>query len=132
MKLIKGILAFAIISVIAVSCNDTKKGAEKDLKQAVEKVEKSADKVVDASQEVVESGKEMASMAMAKCDGNCAKDGKSCDDSCKKEMAQGCAKDAACMKSGKCDGSCKKMEDHKCAKDAACMKSGKCDGSCKA
>ena len=124
MKLIKGILAIAIISVIAVSCNETKKGAEKDLKQAVEKVEKSTDKVV-------ESGKEIA-IAMSECDGNCVKDGKSCDGSCKKEMAHTCAKDAACMKSGTCDGSCKEMKAHKCAEDAACMKSGKCDGSCKA
>ena len=69
---------------------------------------------------------------MAKCDGNCAKDGKSCEESCKKEMVHSCAKDAACMKNGKCDGSCKEMKAHKCSADNECMKSGKCDGSCKA
>ena len=132
MKLLKGLLAIAIISIIAVSCDDTKKGAEKDLKQAVEKVENTTDKVVDATNEVVESGKEMADMAMAKCEGNCSKDGKSCDGSCKEKMAHACAKDAACMKSGKCDGSCKEKTAHKCASDSKCMTSGTCDGSCKA
>jgi len=132
MKLIKGFIAIAIISVIAVSCNETKKGAEKDLKDAVEKVENSVEKVSDATVGAIDSAKEIAEVAMAKCDGNCAKDGKSCDESCKKEMVHSCAKDAACMKSGKCDGSCKEMKAHKCSADSECMKSGKCDGSCKA
>ena len=30
MKLIKGLLAIAIVSLIAVSCNETKKGLEKN------------------------------------------------------------------------------------------------------
>ncbi len=131
MKLIKGLLAIAIFSVIAVSCNDAKKGEESNKKEAVETVKKSTDNTV-VTGKASDSEMEMASSTMAKCEGNCAKDGKSCDGSCKKEMTHNCAKDAACMKSGACDGSCKEAKMHTCPKDAACMKSGKCDGSCKA
>lgn len=62
MKLIKGLFAIAIVSLIAVSCNDTKKGAEKDLKEAVEATEEvtkeAVESVEETSKEVVESVEE--------------------------------------------------------------------------
>ncbi len=55
MKLLKSLLAIAIVSLIAVSCNDTKKGAKKDLDNAVEATKDAADKAVDATKEAAES-----------------------------------------------------------------------------
>lgn len=51
MKLFKGLIVIAIVSLIAISCNDTKKGAEKDLEEAVETVEDATDEAVDATKE---------------------------------------------------------------------------------
>jgi gas vesicle protein len=48
-------LAIAIISLIAVSCDDTKKGAKKDLDQAVEATKDAADDVVEATKDAAES-----------------------------------------------------------------------------
>ncbi len=55
MKLLKSLLAIAIISLIAVSCNETKKGAEKDLKEAVEVTKEVADDAVEAAKDATES-----------------------------------------------------------------------------
>ena len=52
MKLFKGLLAIAIISLIAVSCNDTKKGAKKDLDHAVEATKDAANDAVEATKDV--------------------------------------------------------------------------------
>ena len=60
MKLLKSLLAIAIVSLIAVSCNDTKKGAEKDLKEAVEATKEAADDAVEATKEAAESVAETA------------------------------------------------------------------------
>ena len=60
MKLLKSLLAIAIVSLIAVSCNDTKKGAEKDLKEAVEATKEVADEAVEATKEAAESVAETA------------------------------------------------------------------------
>ena len=54
MKLFKGLLAIAIISLIAVSCNDTKKGAKKDLDNAVEATKDAANDAVEATKDVAE------------------------------------------------------------------------------
>ena len=83
MKLIKGLLAFAIVSLIAVSCDETKKGAEQDVKDAVESVQdaagdatkEAADKAVDeaidsvkaGAEKVIDSAKAMADNAVKKC-----------------------------------------------------------------
>ena len=55
MKLFKGLLAIAIISLIAVSCNDTKKGAKKDLDNAVEATKDAANDAVEATKNAAES-----------------------------------------------------------------------------
>jgi gas vesicle protein len=60
MKFIKGLLAIAIISLIEVSCNDTKKGAKKDLDHAVEATKDAANDAVDATKDAAESVKETA------------------------------------------------------------------------
>ncbi|NOQ91317.1 MAG: hypothetical protein GQ552_01215 [Flavobacteriaceae bacterium] len=53
MKFLKGLLVIALISIITVSCNETKKGVEKDLKEAVEATEEVASDAVEATEEVV-------------------------------------------------------------------------------
>ena len=56
MKLIKGLLAIAMISLIAVSCNETKKGVDKDTQENVEVTKNDmneADKAVEANAEKV-------------------------------------------------------------------------------
>lgn len=53
MKLLKGLLVIALISLITVSCKDTKKGAEKDLKEAVEATEEAVSDAVEATEESV-------------------------------------------------------------------------------
>ncbi len=53
MKLLKGLLVIALISIITVSCNETKKGAEKDLKEAVEATEEAIGDAVEATEEAV-------------------------------------------------------------------------------
>ncbi len=60
MKLLKSLLAIAIVSLIAVSCNETKKGAEKDLKEAVEATEDAAESVAETAEDVAESVEETA------------------------------------------------------------------------
>ncbi len=60
MKLLKSLLAIAIVSLIAVSCNDTKKGAEKDLEEAVEATKEVADEAVKATKDAAESVAETA------------------------------------------------------------------------
>ena len=60
MKLLKSLLAIAIVSLIAVSCNETKKGAEKDLKEAVEATKEVADDAVEATKDAAESVAETA------------------------------------------------------------------------
>ena len=60
MKLLKSLLAIAIVSLIAVSCNDTKKGAEKDLKEAVEATKEVANDAVEATKDAAESVAESA------------------------------------------------------------------------
>ena len=98
MKLIKGLLAIAMISLIAVSCNETKKDVEKDNQEKVEiakqevnaaakTVEADAEKAIDSTkteaEEAIDSTKAMAEGMSKKCEGKCSKDGKSCDGSCK-------------------------------------------------
>jgi len=60
MKLLKSLLAIAIVSLIAISCNETKKGAEKDLKEAVEATEDAAESVAETAEDVAESVEETA------------------------------------------------------------------------
>lgn len=60
MKLLKSLLAIAIVSLIAVSCNGTKKGAEKNIKEAVEVTKEVADDTVEATKEEVEPAAETA------------------------------------------------------------------------
>ena len=60
MKLLKGLLIIATVSLIAVSCNETKKGAKKDLNEAVEATKDAADDAVDATKDAVESVEETA------------------------------------------------------------------------
>lgn len=55
MKLLKGFLAIALISMIVVSCSETKKGAEKDLKEAIEQVEQSTEEVKEAVEDFKDS-----------------------------------------------------------------------------
>lgn len=54
MKLLKGILTVAIVAMIAVSCNETKKGVEKDASEAIEVVEDATNDAVDATKEAVD------------------------------------------------------------------------------
>ena len=51
MKLLRGLLIIAIVSLIAVSCNETKKGAKKDLNEAVEATKNAADDAVESVEE---------------------------------------------------------------------------------
>lgn len=60
MKLLKSLLAIAIVSLIAVSCNETKKGAEKDLKEAVEATKEVADDAVEAAESAAETAGDVA------------------------------------------------------------------------
>ena len=100
MKLIKSLLVIAIVSMVAISCGETKKEApaEGDAVEAVEEgteaVEAAADEATEAAEEVmdsvevdaekaVDSAKTMADAVEAKCEGKCSEDGKSCDGSCK-------------------------------------------------
>ena len=54
MKLLKGLLAIALISLITVSCNETKKEAEKeDLKENIEATEEAVGDAVEATEEAV-------------------------------------------------------------------------------
>jgi len=53
MKLLKGLLVITLISLITVSCNNTKKEVEKDLKETVEATEEAVGDVVEATEEVV-------------------------------------------------------------------------------
>lgn len=53
MKLLKGLLVIALISIITVSCNETKKGVDKDLKEAVETTEEAVGDAVEATEEAV-------------------------------------------------------------------------------
>lgn len=64
MKLVKGFLAIALISIIAVSCTEAKKGAEKDIKDAVESVSDAADKAVNATKDAADATKEAAEDAV--------------------------------------------------------------------
>ncbi len=58
MKLIKGLLAIAIVSLIAVSCNETKKGVQKDVESAADAVEETVDQAVEATAEAAEEAVE--------------------------------------------------------------------------
>lgn len=122
MKLLKGLFAIALISMIAVSCTSEKKKAdattdEVEVVQDAEKMDmhdhsKMADHKCDENC-TKENCPMMKKMAEHKCDENCKKDG------CKMKM----------MKDHKCDENCKKdgckmmkMKDHKC--DENCKKEG--------
>jgi len=94
MKLIKGLLVIAVLSLIIVSCNETKKDIQKDSQENVELVkdaENSTEEEAGKTAEVVEvdagkvldSTKAMADGETKKCEGKCSEDGKSCDGSCK-------------------------------------------------
>lgn len=118
MKLLKGILAIALISVIAVSCKD----AKKDVDAVKDGVEVIADDVKDATAEVAHvcdaKCKENGCTAKAhKCDENCKKDG------CTAKMKGECK--AADMKCGETD--CKGEGCLKCA-----AKKAECKAKCAA
>ena len=94
MKLIKGLLAIAIFSLFAVSCNETKKGLEKDAQENVEVVKHAANDAIEEAditaeavesdaEKVIDSAKTMAEGKTKKCEAKCTNDGKSCDGSCK-------------------------------------------------
>ncbi|MCF6280340.1 MAG: hypothetical protein L3J14_08340 [Flavobacteriaceae bacterium] len=116
MKLLKGILTIALISVIAVSCKDAKKDVDA-VKDGVEVVTGDAK---DASADTV----------VHKCDASCKengcshgkKDGQKCDENCKKKCCTAKMKGeckAADMKCGEAD--CKGEGCLKCvAKKAEC------------
>ena len=55
MKLIKGVLAIAIISLIAVSCNETKKDTEQDSIDAVEANQEAVSDAVDTAGKEIKS-----------------------------------------------------------------------------
>lgn len=62
MKLLKGILTFAIVGLIAVSCKETKteetvETATEAVEEAVEATEEATTEVVEATAEVVDSVK---------------------------------------------------------------------------
>ncbi|MEN8185704.1 MAG: hypothetical protein ABFR05_01105 [Bacteroidota bacterium] len=57
MKIFRVFFAIALISVIAISCKETKKGAEEDLKEATEQVEKAAEETGKAIEEATEEVK---------------------------------------------------------------------------
>lgn len=61
MKLFKGLLAVAIVSLIAVSCKDAKKGAKKDLDNAVEATKDADNESVEATKVAADTVKESAS-----------------------------------------------------------------------
>ena len=94
MKLFKGLLVIAIISLFAVSCNETKKDLEKGTQEnveivkhaandAVEEADKTANEVATDVEKVIDSAKTMAEGKAKKCESKCSKDGKTCDGSCK-------------------------------------------------
>ena len=63
MKLLKGFLAIALVSLIAVSCKEVKEGADaaKDgVEEAAGEVEEAAEDVKDATEEVIDSVKAKA------------------------------------------------------------------------
>ena len=95
MKLIKGLLVIALLSVIVVSCNETKKGVQKDSQENVEVVMDAVNETEDAgrtaevieievdAEKVIDSSNSMTESTSKKCEGKCSKEGKSCDGSCK-------------------------------------------------
>ncbi|PHR68953.1 MAG: hypothetical protein COA67_11790 [Lutibacter sp.] len=111
MKLLKGILTIALISVIAVSCKDAKKDVD----------------AVKDGVEVVEGDAKDADAATAhKCDATCKKDGctygekadHKCDESCKKD---------GCKAGEKCDTKCGEAD----CKGEACLKCAEKKAECK-
>ena len=98
MKLIKGFLAIAIISLVAISCKETKKEVSDESVDVIEVTDEvvtesmdanasDAESVIDSTSTELEkeadSTKTMAEGMAKKCEGKCSKDGKSCDGSCK-------------------------------------------------
>ena len=70
MKLFKGLLAIALVSLIAVSCKETKKGAAEDIDNAVETVDEAASDAVeatkDAASDAVDAAGEVVDSVKAK------------------------------------------------------------------
>lgn len=93
MKLMKGFLVIALLSLIVVSCNETKKGIQKDSQENVEVVKDVVSGTEDAGrtaevveadvEKVIDSSSSMTESTTKKCEGKCSKEGKSCDGSCK-------------------------------------------------
>ena len=100
MKLFKGLLAIAIVSLVAISCNETKKEAQNNTQETVET---SADKTNEVGKVLAETS---VSNTKKNCAKECSKDSKTGDGNCKSKSAKECSKDNECMKSGACDGSC--------------------------
>ncbi len=126
MKLFKGILAIAIISMLFVSCKEVKKGANA-VKDGVENV---ADKTADAAKKganAVKDGVETAANKTADAAKGVAGDvkdavtGHKCEPGCTKAC---CTKDAHKCSDAKCSADCKDATCTKCAaKKASCKTS---------